>query len=436
MANSVTLNALNATYDLNTVVELANSANWAVSNGSGSLTDGNKQVNLIRPEVFYSKQLLDTIRIDAGEFKYYKLADESPIQNQAEKLVLRRWAPLQAHTTPLEEGVPPKSDKGSVKKYEITAYQYGRFMEFTDKVDFEVVDPVVAHYSKEYSIVVLETLDMLARECLFSIAQPWYAASAVGFEALDFDSIPNITDLRMIGLSFKRQLVKPRANSMFQVIAGPEFFYDMLSDATVKDYMTINRDTKDMYSGSILFPMFGFSFDETLVCPTHGNYVDMVGAPGSEVATPAKRIYRMNGATPEFATIYQDTKIDTQVGTTATVCTIADGYVTDGLTGKDASFIPDLEVWDIEGLTYDGHSDWAEFKVQHVLIVGKEALTRTGLSGEGQAKMYVKQKGSSGVLDPIDQRQSIGFKINSVGFGSTRTDAIVDYICVPTQCNI
>ena len=50
--------------------------------------------------------------------------------------------------------------------------------------------------------------------------------------------------------------------------------------------------------------------------------------------------------------------------------------------------------------------------------------------------MYVKQKGSSGVLDPIDQRQSIGFKINSVGYGSTRLEAVYDYVCVPSEVNI
>ena len=69
------------------------------------------------------------------------------------------------------------------------------------------------------------------------------------------------------------------------------------------------------------------------------------------------------------------------------------------------------------------------------LLFGKDALLRTGLSGEDSTKVYVKEKGSAGVLDPIDQRQSIGFKINSVGFGSTRLEAIVDYVCVPSQVN-
>ena len=138
--------ALNQTADINAVV------NWVNSHGAG----------MVAPEVFYSKQLLDTIRLDANQYSYYRYADEMPIQDKADKLVIRRWAPLQAHTVPLTEGVPPVSDKGSVEKYELSADQYGRYMEFTDKVDFKVVDPVVAHYSKEYSIVAIETLDLLA----------------------------------------------------------------------------------------------------------------------------------------------------------------------------------------------------------------------------------------------------------------------------------
>jgi hypothetical protein len=103
-----------------------------------------------------------------------------------------------------------------------------------------------------------------------------------------------------------------------------------------------------------------------------------------------------------------------------------------------ASYIPGQKVWDIAGantvIKLTGNT-WYEFKVQHILVIGKDALTRTGLAGEDQTKVFVKQKGSTGVLDPIDQRQSIGFKINSVGFGSTRLEAIQDYVCVPSQVN-
>lgn len=402
---------LNARADINSYVEMATNA------GPG----------VINPETFYSKQLLDTIRYDASEYVYFRLADSAPIQEKADKIMIRRWAPLQAHTQPLDEGVPPNSDKGSVEKYEITAYQYGRYMEFTDKVDFRVVDPVIAHYTKEYSLVAMETLDLLAKETLLSIANPYFAGSAANFEALTTTSKPNMTDLRLIILSLKKSLVKPRMNGRFHVIGSPEFFYDMISDATVEKYMTINNNTKGMYENTMLVPMFDMEFYETMLVPTSGEFI--------KTSKDSLRLYRWDSTDEvyEYRTIDEDTVIP---GTSTKVLSTVNGWVKDSRTGDDASYIPNQKVWDLDAYNAaDEDGDWVEFKAQHILVIGKDALTKSGLSGEESAKMYVKEKGSAGVLDPIDQRQSIGFKINSVGFGSTRLEAVVDYICVPSQLN-
>lgn len=399
---------LNATSDINTAVELASKA------GPG----------VINPEVFYSKQLLDTIRVDANQYVYYRYADTAPIQEKADKLMLRRWAPLQGHTVPLAEGVPPKSDKGSVEKYELSANQYGRYMEFSDKVDFQVVDPIIAHYTKEYSLVAMETLDLLARETLLSIAQPYYAGNAANFEGLTVESKPSMTDLRLIVLSLKKNLVKPRSNGRFHVIGSAEFYFDMISDPIVEKYMSINQTTKSMYDNTQLCPMFDMEFYETLEVPTSADYIKTIaGAP-----VKCKRLYKAT----ESGYTYQTLEATTNVGGGKKAMTKESGYVLDSRTGASASYIPDQEVWHIEDSEF---SDYHEFKVQHILILGKDALTRTGLAGQDQTKMYVKAKGSAGVLDPIDQRQSIGFKINSVGFGSTRLEAVIDYICVPSQVN-
>lgn len=415
MAN---LNALAPVADINHYVQLANNTK-----------------NLVNPEVFYSKQLLDTIRIDAKEYKYFKLADESPIQDKADKLVLRRWAPLQAHTVPLVEGVPPKSDKGSVEKYELQADQYGRYMEFTDKVDFKVVDPVLAHYSREYSIVAIETLDLLAREALALVANKFYAGVSADVESMTIaNAKPTLTDLRLIALHFKRTLVKPRRGQNYVVICSPEFTYDMVEDPTVEKFMKINNTTKNLYDGSVLFPMFNLEFEESLAVPASGDFDVIV----SGSAVKAKRLVRSDGnGGYQYYTLKATDKV-TKNGAQVDAMQIAEdgAYVQDSRTGQDASFIPNLETWNIEGCTINQHDDWSELKIHHIYVLGKDALTRTGLTGQGQARMYTKPLGSAGVLDPIDQRQSIGFKINSVGFGSTRGEAVVDYMCIPSTANL
>lgn len=396
----------------------------------------NKQIEkygkqFLNPDVFYTKQLLDTIRVDQNEYVYFRYADTMPMGEKANKLQLRRWAPLQAHTIPLQEGIPPISDKGSVEMYEIDTAQYGRYMEFSDKVNFKVVDPIIAHYASEYSIVAVETLDLLARESLFAIANKVYAGYAAGVEALTETSKPTITDLRKIVLGLKKQLVKPRSNGRYHVIAGPDFYFDMVSDPTVEQYMRINNTTKTMYDDSMLVPMFNMEFYETLVCPTHGEFTTVVGS----VAKKALRIYSVAGDVYTFKTLTED---DTLTGG-AKILKSVSGYVKDNRTGEDASYIPDQQIWDLDAYNADskaGGKTWYEFKMQHVLVLGKDALIRTGISGEDSAKMITKPLGSAGVLDPIDQRQSIGFKINDVGFGSARLEAIVDYVCVPSMANL
>jgi hypothetical protein len=389
------MNALNPVADINSYIEYFTNHGYK-----------------IRPELFYDKQLLDTIRLDESQFVFYRLANTTPIQNGAKKLQIRRWAPLQAHTEPLSEGVPPMSDKGSMESYEIDTFSYGRYMEFTDRVDFEVIDPVIAHYTKEYSIVAMETLDLLAREALTTIAQSAYANNKANFAALEIGDVPSLNDLRIIALSLKKQLVKPRNGNRYMVIGTPDFFFDMIDDALVQKYMTINQTTKGFYDDmGPIPPMFGLEFYETMHIDDSGEY--------TTATDTYLRVVDDSGSTP----VYQN------LDATTYRVAAADNYVRDSRTGQKASYIPNLTVWNIP-------SGYRELKVHRIFVLGADCLTRTEIAGHGNAKMYVKPLGSAGVLDPIDQRQSIGFKIDSVGFGSTRTEAAVVYYCVPTQANI
>ncbi len=390
------LNALNPVANINSFIEYFRNHGYS-----------------IKPELFYDKQLLDTIRLDESHFVFYRLANTTPIQGNAEKLQIRRWAPLEAHTTPLAEGVPPFSDKGSMESYEIGTFSYGRYMEFTDRVNFETIDPVIAHYTQEYAIVAMETLDLLAREALTTVAQAAYANAKANFQALEIGDKPALNDLRVIALSMKKQLVKPRNGNRYHVIGTPDFYFDMISDPLVEKYMTINNSTKGFYEDMGPIPaMFGLEFYETMHIDDSGEYTTSEGT--------FLRVYKDNG---------NGTYTYNNLAATTYKVAADDNYVRDSRTGQKASYIPNLTKWNIpEG--------FSELHVHRVFVLGADCLTRTEIAGQGNAKMYVKPLGSTGVLDPIDQRQSIGFKINSVGFGSTRTEAVVCYYCVPSQANL
>lgn len=379
----------------------------------------------VRPDVFYDKVLLETIRMSEDQYVYYRLAEARPIGEKAGKLVLRRRTPLKAHTVPLSEGIPPKSDRFGMMKYELDAKQYGRYMEFTDKVDFAMIDPVVSEYTQEYGIVAVETLDLLARQALLDNCSRFYAGGVADLKALisapTTDMKPTMKDLRLITLAMKRNLIKPRTNGKYQVIGSPEFFFDMIEDEYVKAYMEINQTTSTMYDNTALVPMFNMEFYETLVCPTSGDYVD--GADHKKLA--------INTSTGELSGVAASPNEGGYEA--AEVNQIKDlyGNVRSGESATvDTSYIPAGDHYEA---TFSAGT--VEYNAQHIFVIGAGALVRTGLQGQDQAKMYVKPLGSSGVLDPIDQRQSIGFKINSVAFAVLDPKAVCDYICIPSTVN-
>ena len=404
--------------------------------------DGERPANVMRPEVFYDTQLLDTIRDAAETYQYYRYAKPIDLHG-ADKITMRRWAPLQAHTTPLEEGVPPMTDKGSVEVYEISAgNQYGRYMEFTDKVNFEMVDPVLTHYTSEYAIVAIETLDLLARDTLLTCAQKYFANGAANLASLVVagdSAIPALADFRLIALALKKAKVEPY-DSTFHAMVSSEFIFDMMDDPYVQNYMRINNNAGIIYDSQsdVKLPeMFGFSFHEVNNCPTSSAWFDAASDTWKCIVTDGTDFYVAECDT-EGSSIKRTS-----------------GYVKDRRTGKDASYIPNQITFadalagtkaKLRKIAADGTVASAApsaevtglkiYKVNHILILGKDCLVTSSISGEGSAKMYIKPLGSAGVLDPIEQRQSIGFKINDIGFGSTRLEAIVDYICVPTQLNV
>ena len=75
---------------------------------------------------------------------------------------------------------------------------------------------------------------------------------------------------------------------------------------------------------------------------------------------------------------------------------------------------------------------WKQLPLHKCILLGADALIETGIEGHTQPKMYVKPLGSAGVLDPIDQRQSIGFKIDTIGYSLLKPEACVVCYTIPT----
>ena len=65
------------------------------------------------------------------------------------------------------------------------------------------------------------------------------------------------------------------------------------------------------------------------------------------------------------------------------------------------------------------------------IVLADEAYAITKLAGEGNVRVITKGLGSAGVSDPLDQRQSIGYKITGFGAKVLRPESVINYWSIP-----
>lgn len=449
VTGSTNLRNLANLQDINSITEVANGL-------LASITDEKKKERVI--EHFYDKMLLDTIKLGAEHNVFVKYCETKTVPNGTEKYLLRRWGGLTEHTYPLPEGIPPKSDRMASESFTGTFCSYGRYMEFTDRVDFMLIDDVIAHYTMELGDTAVRLMERLCREELIANAGEIYPNGKT-FEQLVIGDTVGIADYRLQALKFKRILVKPLAGNSFVVICSPEHIYDLVNDPLVDKYMQYTNTAEPYMTGKPL-SLFDLKFEETMLDDYSYGYTEMSN-PGEYVVsdggvdTYKLRVVFTDGGSRIYANFNSGENSATTINRIET-----EAYL------KDGSWIPNKVTWDLEGwkkavasletkinvevYTYDPEHGWVQntgvsqmavkdlalleadqLPVHRSFMFGKEFIYKTGIDGRMGAKMYIKQKGSAGVLDPIDQRQSVGYKIDTLGFNTVRAEAMVQYIFVP-----
>lgn len=463
-------NNLRVLTNLTDINSITDSANGLLA----SISDAKKKERRI--EYFYDQMLLDTIKLGSQENVFLKYCKVKAMPKGNEKFLLRRWGGLTEHTVPLAEGVPPKSDRMASESFEGTYCQFGRYMEFTDRVKFNLIDDVITHYSMELGDVAVRTLERLCREELINCAGEIYPKGKT-FSTLAIGDNVHIEDYRLQALKFTRRLVKPLAGGDYVVICSPEHIYDLVNDPLVEKYMELTHTADPLSTGKPV-KLFNIRFEQTMLDDYAYGYTE-VSHPGEydymdgQTMKKAVRLVFTNTAGEHF---YANFKEGTATGAASANITgastsdlgalssIAIKRTVEGGYIKDGSYIPKLVTWDIAGLktalvgatantlavtklNADGKlvadtinmkditEEWdiSELPVHRSFMFGDEFIYKTGIDGEMNAKFYVKEAGSAGTLDPINQRQSVGFKINTVGFNTVRPEAMVQYIFVPVQ---
>jgi N4-gp56 family major capsid protein len=356
---------------------------------------------------FYSDYLIDNA---VPKLVHDQFGQKHPIpKNGGKTIQFRRYSPLPKATVPLTEGVTPDGQKLEVSTVESTVRQYGRYIELSDMLVMTSIDNNVLQATKLLGNQAGATLDTITREVLNGGTNVQYAEGQVnsrdqlvgGQES--GNHYMTVEAIRLAARYLKTQNAEKIGDSYVAII-HPDVAYDLMHDPAWQNVKTY-CDPEDMYAGEI-GRIAGVRFVETTEAKI------FKGRPLLENKTLTVRTANGTGSTAvtlnESLTVSEGEKlIGRKININGQIRTIVN--TVNGGVGSARLTVDQITVLEAGDEIRPGEGGRDNRAVYATLVLGENAYGVTEIQGGG-LRHIVKQLGSSGTADPLDQRASCGWK--------------------------
>jgi N4-gp56 family major capsid protein len=360
--------------------------------------------------IYYSDYLID---MATPKLVHDQFAQKRPIPERGGKTVqFRKYSPLPKLLSPLTEGVTPDGQKLKMSVVEATIAQYGGYFEVSDILQLTAIDNNLVEATKLLGAQAGRTLDTITRETLCGGTNVQYGAAAKtaryklqggeesGNDYLTVDAVKR-------AVRYLKAMNAEKVGESYVAIINPDCTYDLTNDEDWK-YPHQYADTENIYTGEIGM-IAGCRFVETTEAKIFH----------AAALTAAARTLTVAGWTAGTKTVTIDEALTTADaaalagrkviidGVLSTVASANSG--TAGAASIVLSAVPTEAPADGD-IVYPGEAGAKGRDVYATIVMGDNAYGTTEVEGGG-LQHIVKQLGSAGTADPLNQRASAGYTL-------------------------
>lgn len=359
-------------------------------------------------KTYYSDYLIDNA---SPKLVHDQFAQKHPIpKNGGKSIEFRKYSPLPKLTTPISEGVTPDGQSLSVSTLTSHTKQYGGYVTLTDTLMLTAIDNNMLQATKLLGTQAGATLDTITREVLNGGTSVQYADSdtinarhlltggrAEGNHYLNVDAIRK-------AVRFLKTQNAEKIGDSYVAIIHPDTAYDLMNDPAWQNVKTY-CDPTDMYDGEI-GKIAGVRFVETTEAKIfHADSLSAAARNLSVKTSDNSDILEINEAITEADA---EALAGRKILISSRLYTITEATAPDG--GSPATLYLDADVKaDAGTVIYPGEAGAEGRDVYSTLILAENAYGITEIEGGG-LQHIVKQLGSAGTEDALNQRATVGWK--------------------------
>ncbi|MDD3400931.1 MAG: N4-gp56 family major capsid protein [Eubacteriales bacterium] len=367
-------------------------------------------------KTFYDKKLLETAKTRLVHASFGQ--KRSIPKNNGKRVEFRRYELFtpDANALKLQEGVTPTGQSLAQSKVEAEVKQYGAFVEVSDLLDLTAYDEVIADSAELLGEQLGTVIEWITRDAMCATTNIQYAggnASRVALESTDKLTIEEVrkavrtlkkNKARMFNTASDGSMRKPH----FICICSPEATFDLQSDSTWQS-VSAYSNAEQIYSGEI-GRLFGVVFVESTEAKVYEQSV--VNAVNASTTSSATFVLKNTPTEAEIAYLSKGgNKIN--IGSTEYTLAATESYTAATRTVKlsaTASLAANAIVFSADSGAPDSTTKVAP-DVHATLVFGADAYGIVDVDGKGTMETIIKPHGSSGSLDPLNQRATVGAKV-------------------------
>lgn len=336
--------------------------------------------------------------------------------NNGKTVNFRRFTPFPAVTEPLAEGITPKGQTLEETAFTAMVKPYGRHVELTDEINLYMLDNIHQETAKLLSEQAALSLDTIARDAENAGMNVQYAGSKTSRSAITASDILTYADIKKAVRTLKRRNVRPFSDGFYHAIVHPDVVHDLTSDAMWVDVAKYQDKAKvERYE---LGTCYKVKFYESTNAKTFGTKAYLYG-------TTASLSVSSYDAASKCATISVTLTPDEARALTGQLVTLA---YTESSSAKTMDMCVERVDYQNKKVYFRwgpaSASGWSaisikptgggsgDIDVYSTLIYGQDAFGSIELGGNGKnVEVIIKAPGSSGALDPLNQRGTIAWKV-------------------------
>lgn len=371
--------------------------------------------NDLSPEmrIYYDDELIQNAE---PYLVHDRFAQKKPIpKNNGKTIQFRKYDPFPKALTPLTEGVTPQGRKLNVTTIEATVDQYGDFVEISDMLDLTAVDDNLLEASVLLGSQAGRTLDTITREVINGGTNVQYGDGSVAGRHLlvgGESSGNNYFTVRAVrkAARFLKTMNAPLYEGSYWGIIHPDTDFDIQDDEDWKKPHTY-QDTSNIYDDEI-----GKIANVRFVETTEAKIFH-----AENLTADARNLTVKTAIAEATATVAVKEAI-----TSAEATALAGRYVILGgnkyqinsayaASAGSATITLKTNVASasVNDVIYPGEAGAKGRDVYSTVICGANAYGVTEITSGG-LRQIVKQLGSAGSADPLDQRATVGWKATKV----------------------